>query len=73
MAWGLFQKVLVADNLAQRRRRRVRHRRARRTAGEVLLGVYAFAFQIFGDFAGYSNIARGMSKLLGIELSASTS
>jgi D-alanyl-lipoteichoic acid acyltransferase DltB (MBOAT superfamily) len=30
--------------------------------------VYAFAFQIYGDFAGYSNIARGTSKLMGIEL-----
>ena len=30
--------------------------------------IYAFAFQIYGDFAGYSNIARGMSKLMGIEL-----
>ena len=35
-------------------------RRARR--------VCAFAFQIYGDFAGYSNIARGISKLMGIEL-----
>ena len=34
----------------------------------VLLGVYAFALQIYGDFAGYSNIARGTSKLMGIEL-----
>jgi D-alanyl-lipoteichoic acid acyltransferase DltB (MBOAT superfamily) len=34
----------------------------------VLLGVYAFAFQIYGDFAGYSNIARGTSKWMGIEL-----
>ena len=37
-------------------------------ASTVLLGVYAFAFQIYGDFAGYSNIARGTSKLMGIEL-----
>ena len=34
----------------------------------MLLGVYAFAFQIYGDFAGYSNIARGTSKMMGIEL-----
>ena len=38
------------------------------TGVNVLLGVYAFAFQIYGDFAGYSNIARGISKLMGIEL-----
>ncbi len=34
----------------------------------VLLGLYAAAFQIYGDFAGYSNIARGISKMMGIEL-----
>ena len=33
-----------------------------------VLGVYAFAFQIYGDFAGYSDIARGVSKWMGIEL-----
>ena len=38
------------------------------TGINVLLGTYAFAFQIYGDFAGYSNIARGTSKLMGIEL-----
>ena len=38
------------------------------TGINVLLGIYAFAFQIYGDFAGYSNIARGISKLMGIEL-----
>ena len=41
---------------------------ASHTGVNVLLGVYAFAFQIYGDFAGYSNIARGTSKLMGIEL-----
>jgi D-alanyl-lipoteichoic acid acyltransferase DltB (MBOAT superfamily) len=35
---------------------------------DVLVAIYAFAFQIYGDFAGYSNIARGLSKLMGIEL-----
>jgi D-alanyl-lipoteichoic acid acyltransferase DltB (MBOAT superfamily) len=35
---------------------------------EVLLAAYAFAFQIYGDFAGYSNIARGLGKLMGFEL-----
>ena len=36
--------------------------------GDVLIACYAFAFQIYGDFAGYSDIARGLSQLLGIEL-----
>ena len=68
LAWGMFQKVLVADNLA-RVANDVFAPGATPHAGEILLGVYAFAFQIFGDFAGYSNMARGISKMLGIELS----
>ena len=68
LAWGMFQKVLVADNLA-RVANDVFAPGATPHAGEILLGVYAFAFQIFGDFAGYSNMARGISKLMGIELS----
>jgi D-alanyl-lipoteichoic acid acyltransferase DltB (MBOAT superfamily) len=65
--WGYLQKVFVADNLAS-------IASAVFTPGthhagiNVLLGTYAFAFQIYGDFAGYSNIARGTSKLMGIEL-----
>ena len=34
----------------------------------LLFGAYAFALQIYGDFAGYSDVARGSSRLLGIEL-----
>jgi D-alanyl-lipoteichoic acid acyltransferase DltB (MBOAT superfamily) len=67
IAWGFFQKIFVADNLAPL----ASHVFAPGThpAGiNVLLGVYAFAFQIYGDFAGYSNIARGTSKCMGIEL-----
>lgn len=34
----------------------------------LLIGVFAFSFQIYGDFAGYTDMARGISRLLGIEL-----
>ena len=67
IAWGYFQKVFVADNLAGLANS-VFDPAAGQTGINVLLGVYAFAFQIYGDFAGYSNIARGTSKLMGIEL-----
>ncbi|HET7220317.1 MAG TPA: MBOAT family protein [Vicinamibacterales bacterium] len=67
IAWGYFQKVFVADNLAALANG-VFDPAAAPTGINVLLGVYAFAFQIYGDFAGYSNIARGTSKLMGIEL-----
>jgi len=67
IAWGYFQKIFVADNLAGLANA-VFDPAASHTGVNVLLGVYAFAFQIYGDFAGYSNIARGTSKLMGIEL-----
>jgi len=67
VAWGAFQKMFVADNLAALVGS-VFESSARPSGPDVLLSVYAFAFQIYGDFAGYSNIARGISKLMGIEL-----
>jgi alginate O-acetyltransferase complex protein AlgI len=67
IAWGYFQKVFVADNLAGLANSAF-DQATPQTGVNVLLGVYAFAFQIYGDFAGYSNIARGTSKLMGIEL-----
>ena len=67
IAWGLFQKIFVADNLAPLAVQ-VFAPAAHPSGINVLLGAYAFAFQIYGDFAGYSNIARGTSKLMGIEL-----
>jgi alginate O-acetyltransferase complex protein AlgI len=63
--WGLFKKIYVADNLA------VFVNRVFPNPGngvEVLVATYAFAFQILCDFSGYSDIARGVSKLLGFEL-----
>jgi D-alanyl-lipoteichoic acid acyltransferase DltB (MBOAT superfamily) len=67
IAWGFFQKIFVADNLAPLASH-VFAADAHATGVNVLLGIYAFAFQIYGDFAGYSNIARGTSKWMGIEL-----
>jgi alginate O-acetyltransferase complex protein AlgI len=67
IAWGFFQKIFVADNLAGVANL-VFDPGAHHTGINVLLGTYAFAFQIYGDFAGYSNVARGTSKLMGIEL-----
>jgi len=65
--WGLFQKMFVADNLAELVDT-VFGPSASPGGLDVIVAAYAFAFQIYGDFAGYSNIARGVSKLMGIEL-----
>lgn len=65
--WGLFKKVYVADNLA--RLVALGFNDSGSTPGETaLIATYAFAFQIYCDFSGYSSIARGCGKCLGIEL-----
>jgi alginate O-acetyltransferase complex protein AlgI len=64
---GLFKKVVIADNLAG-----VVDKAFAKDAGAqgaaVLIAVYAFAYQIYCDFSGYSDIARGVAKWLGVEL-----
>ncbi len=65
--WGLFKKLALADNLAVLVDN-VFSPEATHNGGGVLLGVYAFALQIYCDFSGYTDIARGCSKLLGFEL-----
>ncbi|HXT70773.1 MAG TPA: MBOAT family O-acyltransferase [Vicinamibacterales bacterium] len=67
IGWGCFQKMFVADNLAPLVDT-VFGPSAAPTGADVLVASWAFAFQIFGDFAGYSNIARGVSRMMGIEL-----
>lgn len=65
---GLLKKVIVADNLAPIVNRVFDMPVADLSSTEVLIGVYAFAFQIYGDFSGYSSIAQGVSKWMGIDL-----
>ena len=66
VGWGLVKKVFVADNLAPVVDAVFTN--ASPSAVDVLVGTYAFAFQIYGDFSGYTDIARGISKWMGIEL-----
>jgi D-alanyl-lipoteichoic acid acyltransferase DltB (MBOAT superfamily) len=65
--WGLFQKVFIADNLA-RIVDPVFASGFPYNGVRVLIATYAFAFQIFCDFAGYSNIARGLGKCMGFDI-----
>ena len=64
--WGLFKKVFVADNLAVLVNQVYGNPEA--TGTEYVIATWAFAVQIYGDFSGYSDIARGTSKFMGIEL-----
>lgn len=65
--WGLFQKIFVADNLAKIVDS-VFNFSGPYNAAKVLIALYAFAFQIYCDFAGYSNIARGLGKCMGFNI-----
>ena len=67
LGYGFFKKVYVADNLSHLVNSSFSA--AHPTGLQILLSLYAFAFQIYGDFSGYTDMARGMSKLMGIELS----
>ncbi|MCH8532308.1 MAG: hypothetical protein LAT65_15770 [Saccharospirillum sp.] len=67
--FGLFKKVVIADNMAPIVNTIFSTPTSELTGTEVLIGVYAFAFQIYGDFSGYSSIAQGVAKWMGIDLS----
>lgn len=65
--WGLFKKIVIADNCAEQAN--IIFNSYEEQSGSVLfLGAFFFAFQIYGDFSGYSDIALGSARLLGIEL-----
>lgn len=62
---GLFRKCIIADNCALIANAAFGGRLGPPNFFIVLLGAYAFAWQIYGDFSGYSDIARGAAQLLG--------
>ncbi|WP_158793376.1 MBOAT family protein [Granulicella sp. L60] len=65
---GLFKKLLIADFLSNNIANRVFDTPTLYSGAEVLLGVYAYALQIYFDFSGYTDIAMGVSLLLGLTL-----
>ena len=65
--WGMFKKVVIADTLAIHVDKIFKDY-ASYDGSILLLGLIYFSFQIYCDFSGYSDIAIGVSKLLGFEL-----
>jgi D-alanyl-lipoteichoic acid acyltransferase DltB (MBOAT superfamily) len=65
--WGFFKKMVIADNCAPLVNDIFTHYQTE-SASNLVLGAVLFAFQIYGDFSGYSDIALGVSRLFGIEL-----
>jgi len=67
MAAGLFKKVIIADRIAMMVNAVYRDS-GHATGSQLLLATYFFAIQIYCDFSGYSDIARGAAKVMGIDL-----
>lgn len=66
--WGLFKKLVVADNLGALAEP-IFSNPSQYDSFTLLLGAYCFTLQIYGDFSGYTDMARGLSRMMGIELS----
>ncbi len=65
--WGLFKKVVIADNLAPIVDKSFAIA-AFASPIELAISIYFFAFQIYCDFSGYADIAIGVSLLFGVQL-----
>ncbi|SMO50577.1 D-alanyl-lipoteichoic acid acyltransferase DltB, MBOAT superfamily [Saccharicrinis carchari] len=65
--WGLFKKVVVADNCAELANQ-IFNNSADYSGSTLFLGALFFTFQIYGDFSGYSDIAIGTARLFGFNL-----
>lgn len=65
--WGFFKKLVIADSLAPIVND-IFDNYSSHSSTTLLIGAVFFAFQIYGDFSGYSDIAIGTAKLFGIEL-----
>ena len=64
ISWGLFKKIVFADNLGGL----VKVSSLSLLPGSGLVAVFAFSFQIYCDFSAYTDIARGAAKMFGVNL-----
>jgi len=65
--WGLFEKIVIADNSAQIANE-IFNNSESYSGSTLVIGALFFTFQIYGDFSGYSDIAIGTSRLFGFKL-----
>ncbi|MFZ4401904.1 MAG: MBOAT family O-acyltransferase [Bacteroidales bacterium] len=65
--WGLFKKMVIADSCAEYANT-IFNNSAAYSGSTLVLGALFFAFQIYCDFSGYSDIALGTARLFGIDL-----
>ena len=67
ISWGLFKKMVIADNISIPVNYCFAHTGSLNSFA-LYLGIVLFSFQIYADFSGYSEIARGVAGLFGIDL-----
>ena len=65
--WGLLKKIVIADSCAEYTNL-IFNNSDSYNGSTLVIGAVLFAFQIYGDFSGYSDIALGTARLLGFEL-----
>jgi len=65
--WGLFKKIVIADNCASFTNEIVNHYTTL-PASALLFGAFLFTIQVYADFSGYSDMAIGLSSLLGFRV-----
>jgi len=65
--WGLFKKVVIADNCAEYANT-IFNNSANYTGATLLIGALFFTFQLYCDFSGYSDMAIGFSRLIGFNI-----
>lgn len=65
--WGLFKKMVIADSCAEYANT-IFNNSSAYSGSTLILGAVFFAFQIYCDFSGYSDIAIGTARLFGIDL-----
>lgn len=68
IASGLLKKLLIADFLSENVVNRIFDTPTLYSGAEVLFGVYCYALQIYFDFSGYTDIAMGISQLIGLQI-----
>ena len=66
--WGLFKKLVVAENMGALSEPMFSDP-SKYDSLTLLFAAYCFTLQIYGDFSGYTDMARGLSRMMGIELS----
>jgi len=65
--WGLFKKVVVADQLAEAGQKLIADP-SHYSSGGLFVGMFIFLLQMYADFSGYTDMATGVSKLLGLRI-----